>query len=132
MWLVRILLPQLSPDTLFPFVGSVSLSSSATPAQIHPTLHHTTSHTRHTTTMSSDNEDFLAFGHDLIEQRIPKLSATTLIDLDGLLPVPLKLHEDLKNGCGGMLWAGGLVLAKYMLRNHKDRLRDKTMFVRWV
>lgn len=80
--------------------------------------------------MSSDSEDFLTFGRDLIEQSIPKSSATTSVSLDGLLPIPLKLHEDLKEGCGGMLWPAGMVLAKYMLRNHKSDLKDKTMFVR--
>jgi hypothetical protein len=73
---------------------------------------------------------FTDFGQDLVEQRALKTSGTTSIDFDGLLSRPLKLHEDLANGCGGQLWPAGMVLAKYMLRNHKDTLNGKTMFVR--
>ena len=80
--------------------------------------------------MSSDDEapDFLAFGQDLIEPRNIKASGTSYVDFDGLLSTPLRLHEDLAEGCGGQLWPAGMVLAKYMLR-HPDLVKDKTMFV---
>jgi hypothetical protein len=46
-----------------------------------------------------------------------------------VLSPPLKVHEDLKNGCGGQLWPAGMVLGKYMLRKHKDDIAGKTMYV---
>jgi hypothetical protein len=73
---------------------------------------------------------FHDFGRDLVEQPTLKAAGTTSIDFDGLLSPPLKLHEDLTNGCGGQLWPAGMVLAKYMLRAHRNTLRGKTMFVR--
>ncbi|KIW05181.1 hypothetical protein, variant [Verruconis gallopava] len=78
--------------------------------------------------MASDDEaqDFLAFGHNLVEPRDIKVSGEALIDFDGLLAPPLRLHEDLAEGCGGQLWPAGMVLAKYMLR-HKDLIKNKTI-----
>jgi hypothetical protein len=78
----------------------------------------------------SEPDFFNGFGRDLIEQPALKTAGTTSIDFDGLLSPPLKLHEDLANGCGGQLWPAGMVLAKYMLREQKDRLKGKSMFVR--
>jgi hypothetical protein len=79
--------------------------------------------------MDSEDEapDFLAFGQDLVVPRSIKASGISHIDLDGLLTAPLRLHEDLAEGCGGQLWPAGMVLAKYMLRN-PALVRDKTMF----
>lgn len=54
---------------------------------------------------------------DLVDLRPPKPAGTTELDFDGLLPSQLKLHEDLKEGCGGQLWPAGMVLTKYLLRN---------------
>ncbi|KAI0152760.1 putative methyltransferase-domain-containing protein [Xylariaceae sp. FL1272] len=48
-----------------------------------------------------------------------KDAGTTETDFGGLLTGPkLKLHEDLKDGCGGQLWPAGMVLARWLLRYH--------------
>jgi hypothetical protein len=80
--------------------------------------------------MASDDEapDFLSFGQELVEPRIIKASSTSSVDFGGLLSPPLRLHEDLAEGCGGQLWPAGMVLAKYMLR-YPHLLDEKTMFV---
>ncbi|KAK4038435.1 protein-lysine methyltransferase METTL21D [Parachaetomium inaequale] len=64
-----------------------------------------------------------AFGEDFAPLPEYKTAGTTQVDFSGLLGEPLKLHEDLKAGCGGQLWPAGMVLAKHMLRYHKDRLQ---------
>ncbi|KAK3328512.1 putative methyltransferase-domain-containing protein [Cercophora scortea] len=53
-----------------------------------------------------------------------KVAKTSSIDFAGLLTTPLKLHEDLKSGCGGQLWPAGMVLAKHMLRCHRERMQQ--------
>ncbi|SPQ22272.1 d5ef739c-601c-4622-86bc-e942fd1f462f [Thermothielavioides terrestris] len=67
--------------------------------------------------------DPLAFGDDLAPLPEYKAAGTTEVDFSGLLGEPLKLHEDLRSGCGGQLWPAGLVLAKHMLRYHRDELQ---------
>lgn len=70
-------------------------------------------------------------GEDFISIREQKSAGTSEIDFDGMLTPPLRLHEDVKEGCGGQLWAAGMVLAKYLLREPKlKHLRNKKMFVR--
>lgn len=81
---------------------------------------------------SSDDEGKGVFGgisEDLVPHREQKSAGSSEVDFDGLLKSPLKLHEDLANGCGGMLWPAGMVLSKYMLRQEKESLRNKSMFV---
>lgn len=57
-----------------------------------------------------------------------KAAGTQSIDFDGLLEEkPLLLHEDLAGGCGGQLWPAGMVLSKYMLREHREDLKEGTM-----
>lgn len=73
--------------------------------------------------------DFLNFSEDLVQLPNIKSAGTSEVDFDGLLSEPLKLYEDLKGGCGGQLWAAGMVLAKYMLRRHRTSLEGKTMLV---
>ncbi|EAQ92287.1 hypothetical protein CHGG_00522 [Chaetomium globosum CBS 148.51] len=65
----------------------------------------------------------LAFGEDLAPLPEYKEAGTTQVDFSGLLDEPLKLHEDLKSGCGGQLWPAGMVLAKHMLRYQRDKLQ---------
>ena len=69
----------------------------------------------------------LAFGEDLAPLPEYKAAGLTALDFSGLLGEPLKLHEDLAAGCGGQLWPAGMVLAKHMLRYHRDRLQHARM-----
>lgn len=75
-------------------------------------------------------EDDLAVNEDFIQSPSHKAAGITLLNFDGLLSTPLKLHEDLREGCGGQLWPAGMVLARYLLRIKKDEMQDKTMLVR--
>jgi protein N-lysine methyltransferase METTL21A len=69
----------------------------------------------------------LAIGEELTPLPEYKAPVTSTIDFDGLLAEPLILHEDLTSGCGGQTWPAGLVLAKHMLRYHREDLRDAKM-----
>lgn len=74
--------------------------------------------------------DPLAVGVDLAPLPEYKAAATAGFDFNNLLPKPLCLHEDLTSGCGGQTWPAGMVLAKHMLRYHRNDLRDSRMWVR--
>ncbi|KAI1123970.1 putative methyltransferase-domain-containing protein [Nemania abortiva] len=69
----------------------------------------------------------LALAEDFTPLPAYKAAGTTETDFDGLLPADrrLRLHEDLKNGCGGQLWPAGMTLARYLLRYHKNTLAGK-------
>jgi hypothetical protein len=71
----------------------------------------------------------LAMGENLAPLPEYKAATTTALDFDRLLAQPLKLHEDLKTGCGGQLWPAGIVLAKHMLRYHREKLDKARMWV---
>lgn len=75
----------------------------------------------------SDSEENDVFGvsQDLVPPAPIKSAGLSEIDFAGLLSPPLRLHEDLKNGCGGQLWPAGMVLSKYMLRKHRNDLAGK-------
>lgn len=75
----------------------------------------------------SDSEENDVFGvsQDLVPPAPIKPAGISEVDFDGLLSPPLKLHEDLKNGCGGQLWPAGMVLGNYMLKMHRDNLAGK-------
>ncbi|KAH9881437.1 hypothetical protein IAQ61_000162 [Plenodomus lingam] len=77
----------------------------------------------------SDSEESSLFGvsQDLVPPAPIKAAGVSEVDFDGLLSPPLKLHEDLRNGCGGMLWPAGMVLGKYMLRKDGSELADKVI-----
>ncbi|MCJ1484690.1 hypothetical protein MMC06_004863, partial [Schaereria dolodes] len=62
---------------------------------------------------------------DLIPSQPSKAPGTTSISFDNLLSPPLKLHEDLKEGCGGQMWPAGMVLAQYLLAR-KEECMGKT------
>ncbi|KAM7213868.1 protein-lysine methyltransferase METTL21D [Rhypophila decipiens] len=72
---------------------------------------------------SSPEFNPLAFDEGFTPLPEYKAAGTTALDFSGLLDEPLKLHEDLTSGCGGQLWPAGLVLAKHMLRYHRDELK---------
>jgi len=77
-----------------------------------------------------DEDQLLAISEDLVPSPTHKPASTTTIDFDGLLTPPLKLQEDLTEGCGGQLWPASMVLSKHILRQRRDSLKGKTMFVR--
>lgn len=83
------------------------------------------------TTTDSDPESF-AISESLAPWRDNRAAVTTRVSLDGLLPEPLLLKEDLKEGCGGQLWPAGMVLAKYIINRHSSDLGDKTMSVSFL
>ncbi|KAI9811592.1 MAG: hypothetical protein M1827_005341 [Pycnora praestabilis] len=74
-----------------------------------------------------DDENVFGITEDLVQSPQHKKADTTLINFDGLLTIPLKLQEDLAEGCGGQLWPAGMVLARYMLRYHRDKLQGQTI-----
>lgn len=71
----------------------------------------------------------LGFDEDIAPLPEYKAAGTTEVDFSGLLGEPLKLHEDLRSGCGGQLWPAGMVLAKHMLRYHREKLQSARMWV---
>lgn len=56
-----------------------------------------------------------------------KAAQTSNFDISGLLSTPLRLHEDLTSGCGGQTWPAGMVLAKHMLRYHREEMKHARM-----
>lgn len=77
----------------------------------------------------SEEDAVFGISEDLIPPAAIKSAGISEVDFDGLLSPPLKLYEDLKNGCGGQLWPAGMVLGKYMLRMKKEDLVGKSMYV---
>ncbi|CRG85553.1 hypothetical protein PISL3812_02603 [Talaromyces islandicus] len=78
-------------------------------------------------TVDSDGDAHLDLPETLVPIRERKHAGTTIVTLDGLLEQPLKLEEDLKEGCGGQLWPAGILLARYMLQKHSSDLLGKTI-----
>lgn len=78
---------------------------------------------------STTSEEFnpLAFDQDLTPLPVYKPAGDAALDFGGLLPAPLRVHEDLTSGCGGQTWPAGMVLARHMLRHHRDDLQDARM-----
>lgn len=76
-----------------------------------------------------ENDGIFGFSEDLVQSPVHKAAGVSFVDFDGLLSAPLKLQEDLKQGCGGQLWPAGMVLSRYMLRKHKDDIANSSMFV---
>lgn len=64
---------------------------------------------------------------DLVSLPVSKKAGDTDIDFDGLLARPIKLHEDVRTGCGGQTWPAGMVLGKHMLRYHRSKLETARM-----
>ncbi|KKY27366.1 hypothetical protein UCDDS831_g00768 [Diplodia seriata] len=77
--------------------------------------------------MTIDDGFLASFSEDFVELPKYKAASTSSIDFDGLLARPLKLHEDLKGGCGGQLWPAGMVLSRYLLRQHKHDLKGRSI-----
>lgn len=78
---------------------------------------------------STTEGELSPLAEDLTPLPTYKAAGTMETDFDGLLTAgqTLRLHEDLKNGCGGQLWPAGMTLARYMLRYHARGLAGKRM-----
>jgi hypothetical protein len=70
----------------------------------------------------------LTISEDLTPLPTYKFASTASISFSNLLEPPLRLHEDLKSGCGGQLWPAGMVLAHHMLRYHRNSMKDARMY----
>ncbi len=70
----------------------------------------------------------LSISENLVPSIPKKQSQTVTLDFDGVLQPPLLLQTN-ESQCGGQLWPGGLVLAKFLLQHKTDVLPGKTMFV---
>jgi len=77
----------------------------------------------------SDSEEnhVFAVSQDLVPPAPIQLAGVSELDFDGLLAPPLQLHQDLRNGCGGTTCPAGILLAKYLLRQHRDALAGKVI-----
>ncbi|KAL4801283.1 putative methyltransferase-domain-containing protein [Aspergillus unguis] len=75
----------------------------------------------------ADSNDAFDISESLVPAREIKQAGQRRVSFDGLLEQPLLLKEDLKEGCGGQLWPAGMILTKYMLRQHRTSLVDKTI-----
>lgn len=81
------------------------------------------------TTDLAEELPFLSISEDLIPSTVEKSSQQVILSFDGLLTPPLILQTN-ETECGGKLWPAGMVLAEYILRNKKDEIEGKKMFVR--
>ncbi|RAL05681.1 uncharacterized protein BO80DRAFT_344791 [Aspergillus ibericus CBS 121593] len=79
------------------------------------------------TPVGFDVNDSIDINESLVPVRDPKPASQSSISFDGLLSSPLLLQEDLKEGCGGQLWPAGMVLSKYLLRQHHSKFLNKTI-----
>jgi hypothetical protein len=69
----------------------------------------------------------LAITEDLTPLPELKPAGDTHVQFEGQLSRPLRLHEDVRNGCGGQTWPAGMLMGKHLLRYHMDTLRDARM-----
>ncbi|KAK0387398.1 hypothetical protein NLU13_5710 [Sarocladium strictum] len=53
-----------------------------------------------------------------------KSAGDTQVQFEGQLSRPLRLHEDVRTGCGGQTWPAGMLMGKHLLRYQIDTLRD--------
>lgn len=67
----------------------------------------------------SPENDIFGVADFVVPPREIKAAGQTDLSFNRLLSPPLKLHEDLSEGCGGQLWPAGMSLAQYMLTYHK-------------
>lgn len=82
-----------------------------------------------TTRDSSSSPDLgpLGISEDIVALPELKQAGDALIDFDGQLKQSIKLHEDVRTGCGGQTWPAGMVLGKHMLRYHRDKMQSSKM-----
>jgi len=73
---------------------------------------------------SSPEISGLNIGEDFTSLPVYKEAGIATVAFDNLLSRPLQLREDLSSGCGGQTWPAGILLARHMLRYHKQDLGD--------
>lgn len=83
--------------------------------------------------MAEDQKPFsgfeeLSISEDLVSSPSIRPSQISTLDFGGLLDPPLRIQSD-ETECGGQLWPAGMMLVEYLLRNEKEELMGKTMFV---
>ncbi|MCJ1340053.1 hypothetical protein MMC09_005347 [Bachmanniomyces sp. S44760] len=61
-----------------------------------------------------------SISEDLVPVRAAKAAGITEFSFDGALDPPLKIQEDLKEGCGGQVWPAGMVLARFLLERIEE------------
>lgn len=76
---------------------------------------------------SSPPLDPVVVSEDLAPLPSLKTKGNTMVDFDGQLTTPLKLHEDVRTGCGGQTWPAGMLLGKHLLRYHRAELQEARM-----
>lgn len=76
---------------------------------------------------SPDLDPVAGITEDMVSLPTYKEAGDASINFDGLLPQSIKLHEDLRTGCGGQTWPAGMVLGKHMLRYHRSKLETARM-----
>ena len=81
------------------------------------------------TSISIEGLSLLSISEDLVPSRVEVPSQQVTLTFDGLLSPPLVLQTN-ETECGGKLWPAGMVLAEYLLRNKRDEIEGKKMFVR--
>ncbi|KAB8199676.1 putative methyltransferase-domain-containing protein [Aspergillus parasiticus] len=83
------------------------------------------------TSNSPDQQSVLSESLHVSESLVPARDLKGVghaeISFDGLLKDPLIIKEDLKEGCGGQLWPAGMVLARYLLHQHRSDFNNKTI-----
>jgi predicted nicotinamide N-methyase len=73
---------------------------------------------------SSPELDPTVISEDFVPLPALKAKGDAQLDFDGQLSEPIKVHEDVRSGCGGQTWPAGLLLGKHLLRYHREKLRD--------
>ncbi|KAF2150594.1 hypothetical protein K461DRAFT_295858 [Myriangium duriaei CBS 260.36] len=72
-------------------------------------------------------DDEFHVSEDLVQSRQRQAAGSSdVAELNHLLPpdTPLRLHQDLKEGCGGQLWPAGMVLSKYLLTQRREAFKN--------
>lgn len=69
----------------------------------------------------------LAITEDLTPLPTLKSAGDTHVQFEGQLSRSLKLHEDVRTGCGGQTWPAGMLMGKHLLRYQIDTLKDARM-----
>lgn len=90
-------------------------------------LHQQSVHTMESIQMESPPLNPLAITEDLTPLPTLKSAGDTSVHFEGQLSRSLRLHEDVRTGCGGQTWPAGMLMGKHLLRYQLDTLKDARM-----